>query len=630
MSVTYGFFNSVAGDRKYNAEQMTDFYTGICSQGVFQSVDNGLQVVAGTGMTVKVKTGRAIIQNKWVKNDAELTLNITAASSTLPRITAVIIKLNDNNRTITITTKDGEYASSPVAPSMTRADGIYEMALAYVNVSASATSVTVTDKRSDTGVCGWAAVAQAIDGTYEALIDDIKTGFDGVVYNTPGDAVRTCDQKLQTQINAINRTTTYNATQADNYWIAFPVSNGGKVKISNTGANRITAIGPTSAIYGDRIQNFGDLNAGASAVYTCTVANANYIRFWATGATTVVFEDYDAIIPTIEKDIQDLSDEVDANTNSISNIISDVKVGNVNTYNSFDCIDISSAKSYFKVPSVNGSNVLRQTSPLSLTSGSTISSIEIYKNYALSEIGNGKTLSVGSKTSALYGTTAPSDSVWNAILFKSADYNGEIYNGVTADYLVQYNGDKIQVMHVRPGMSSELYKQSAYGNIIRLDKPMEVMQVNSSAINVFNAIPSSAADVVLADVNNTELTYITTDDIVWAKGSTSLYFKRYVDIFGRTSANRCKIIGGYFSNGVVKGDQVGFISVYDVRQSLSAYIYGYVFNTHDYYDLLDSDFNVISYVNNNSGSYKEIGNYYVDVSNASYICVSNNNNSSTV
>ena len=160
-------------------------------------------LVAGTGMTVKVKTGRAIIQNKWVKNDAELTLNITAASSTLPRITAVIIKLNDNNRTITITTKDGEYASSPVAPSMTREGGIYEMALAYVNVAANATSVTVTDKRSDTGVCGWAAVAQAIDGTYEALIDDIKTGFDGVLYSTPGDAVRECDQKLQDQINGM-------------------------------------------------------------------------------------------------------------------------------------------------------------------------------------------------------------------------------------------------------------------------------------------------------------------------------------------------------------------------------------------------------------------------------------------
>ena len=71
MAVTYGFFDSVNGDRKYNAEQMSDYFKGIVTEGVFQHVDNGLQVIAGTGMTVKVKTGRAIIQNRWVENDEE-------------------------------------------------------------------------------------------------------------------------------------------------------------------------------------------------------------------------------------------------------------------------------------------------------------------------------------------------------------------------------------------------------------------------------------------------------------------------------------------------------------------------------------------------------------------------------
>ena len=202
MAVTYGFFNSVNGDRKYNADTMSEFYTGICSPGVFQSVDNGLAVSAGTGLNVSVATGRAIVQGHWLKNDAALTLAISAASTTYARIDAVVIRFNSNNRNITIAVKDGTPAASPSAPSMTRAGGVYEMALAYVNVAANATSVTVTDKRSDTSVCGWAAVAQAIDGTYEAMIDDMKTGFDGVVYQSPGDAVRSCDQKLQDQITS--------------------------------------------------------------------------------------------------------------------------------------------------------------------------------------------------------------------------------------------------------------------------------------------------------------------------------------------------------------------------------------------------------------------------------------------
>ena len=203
MAVTYGFFNSVNGDRKYNADTMSEFYTGICSQGVFQSVDNGLAVSAGTGLTVNVATGRAIIQGHWVKNDAALTLSIDAASATYARIDAVVIRYSASNRNIQIVVKTGTPAASPSAPSMTRAGGVYELCLAYVNVAANATSVTVTDKRSNTSVCGWAAVAQSIDGTYEAMIDDIKTGFDGVVYQSPGDAVRECDRILNGEIDTL-------------------------------------------------------------------------------------------------------------------------------------------------------------------------------------------------------------------------------------------------------------------------------------------------------------------------------------------------------------------------------------------------------------------------------------------
>ena len=102
MAVTYGFFDSVNGDRKYNADTMSEFYNGICSQGVFQSVDNGLAVSAGTGLTVNVATGRALIQNHWVKNDSVKTLTVSAASATYARIDAVVIRYSKSNRSISI------------------------------------------------------------------------------------------------------------------------------------------------------------------------------------------------------------------------------------------------------------------------------------------------------------------------------------------------------------------------------------------------------------------------------------------------------------------------------------------------------------------------------------------------
>ena len=200
MAVTYGFFNSVNGDRKYNADQMSEFFRGIVSQGVFQHLDSGLAVSAGTGLAVSVAAGRAIIQDRWIQNSAALNLTISAASETYGRKDAVVIRLDKSSRAISITVKTGTPAASPVAPSMTRNATTYEMALAYVNVAAGASSVTVTDKRSDSSVCGWAAVAQATSGEVDQMLNDMKTGFDGVTYPTPAEQVIGSDTKLQNEI----------------------------------------------------------------------------------------------------------------------------------------------------------------------------------------------------------------------------------------------------------------------------------------------------------------------------------------------------------------------------------------------------------------------------------------------
>ena len=200
MAVTGGYFNSVNGDRKYNADQMSEYFEGIINEGVCQHIGGGLAVTAGTGLSVVVATGKAFIGQKWLKNDATLTLTISAASESYSRIDAVVIRKNNAVRSCQIAVKVGTPAASPVAPTMTRDSTTYEMALAYVNVAAGASSVTVTDKRSDSSVCGWAAVAQATSGEVDQMLNDMKTGFDGVVYSSPVQMVNSCDQKLQDQI----------------------------------------------------------------------------------------------------------------------------------------------------------------------------------------------------------------------------------------------------------------------------------------------------------------------------------------------------------------------------------------------------------------------------------------------
>lgn len=160
MAVTYGFFNSLNGDRTYNADQMSEYFKGLVSDGVYESVGNALQVLASAtpDMNVNVQTGRALIDCKWCENDAVLTLPITAAHVTLNRYTAVVVQLDYTNRLISITTVDGTPATTPTKPAMTNTTVLKQICLAYVYVAAGVTSISqsaITDTRANTNICGW-------------------------------------------------------------------------------------------------------------------------------------------------------------------------------------------------------------------------------------------------------------------------------------------------------------------------------------------------------------------------------------------------------------------------------------------------------------------------------------------
>ena len=167
MAITYGFFNSVDGDRTYDADQMSEYFEGLVSDGVYENVDGALQVLEGTGMVVTVQPGRAIIDCKWIRNNASLSLEVTEAHALLNRWTAVVMKLDYTNRLMTITTKDGTAASDPTQPTMQDDATGKELCLAMIYVAAGATSISqadITDMRAS-NLCGWVT----------GLIDQVDT-----------------------------------------------------------------------------------------------------------------------------------------------------------------------------------------------------------------------------------------------------------------------------------------------------------------------------------------------------------------------------------------------------------------------------------------------------------------------
>lgn len=159
MALTSGFFNSVDGDRLYNAEDMTEYFEGLVSDGVYNTIDDALIVLSTGGMNVAVGAGRALVKLHWLRNSEPYSLEIPAADVQYPRIDYIILKcdLNDAARSVSIEIKQGTPAANPSAPALVNTQTVKEMALASVRVEKGATAIyqqNITDLRAS-NMCGW-------------------------------------------------------------------------------------------------------------------------------------------------------------------------------------------------------------------------------------------------------------------------------------------------------------------------------------------------------------------------------------------------------------------------------------------------------------------------------------------
>lgn len=158
MSITYGFFNSVNGDRKYNADDMSNYFNGLVSDGIYESVGDAFKVTAGgNGLTITVGTGRAIINSKWINNDAPLTLTLSPANVQYDRIDSIFLRCDYSARTISLEIVEGYPAPTAQTPQPTKSTTITDLFIASVRVKANAKVITqsnITDARAS-DACGW-------------------------------------------------------------------------------------------------------------------------------------------------------------------------------------------------------------------------------------------------------------------------------------------------------------------------------------------------------------------------------------------------------------------------------------------------------------------------------------------
>ncbi|QTB23116.1 hypothetical protein J1907_03095 [Lysinibacillus sphaericus] len=188
MTIYSGIFNSVNGDRKYNAWWFAKYFATFIGNGVFPNPSSNLQVAAYQNMKVVVKPGSGWIDGYFIYSDGDHVLSLDVADGVLKRIDRVVMRLNHLTRKIEIVVKKGTFASSPVAPTLQRDTDAYELALADVLINNGATQITqanITDQRLNSTVCGIVhGTVNQVDTTtifnqYQAWFNDVKGSVAG-------------------------------------------------------------------------------------------------------------------------------------------------------------------------------------------------------------------------------------------------------------------------------------------------------------------------------------------------------------------------------------------------------------------------------------------------------------------
>ena len=176
MSVTSGFFNSLSGDRKYDAIQISSMFDGLITDGIYNGFLESFMVTASdpASMVVTVGEGRCWFNHTWTLNDAPLPLTLDVGDVVLNRIDTVVIDVDstDTVRACTIKVVKGTPSSQAVRPTLENTETHHQYPLCDVSVVAGATTVTqsnITNRRG-TSDCPFVATLMTTVTVDELLV----------------------------------------------------------------------------------------------------------------------------------------------------------------------------------------------------------------------------------------------------------------------------------------------------------------------------------------------------------------------------------------------------------------------------------------------------------------------------
>lgn len=154
MAFSYGFYNSLNGDRKYDAEDISRMFDGIITDGVIGAVGDTFAVKVSSGTTVNVSSGRAWFNHTWSYNDSPMPITLNAAEALQDRYDAIVLEVNNasDKRINGIKAVYGVPASSsPAKPIMEDSQYVHQYPLAYIYRKGGSASIAQSDIENAVG-----------------------------------------------------------------------------------------------------------------------------------------------------------------------------------------------------------------------------------------------------------------------------------------------------------------------------------------------------------------------------------------------------------------------------------------------------------------------------------------------
>lgn len=153
MAFSFGFYNSIEHDRRYDAVQMSMIFDGIIGDGVYATVGKAFILRVNSQKRVVVQPGRAWFNHTWNYNDADLPLDTPQSDLVYPRWDAVVIDIKGDvyNRENKILWVKGTPSSNPKYPTMANSLEHHQYPLGYVYRRANTDAINQEDIENRVG-----------------------------------------------------------------------------------------------------------------------------------------------------------------------------------------------------------------------------------------------------------------------------------------------------------------------------------------------------------------------------------------------------------------------------------------------------------------------------------------------